>query len=102
MNTTEHLLTCLSEECLEVAKDVSKSLRFGLTDVNVLQPDGPTNRERIVEELNDLMAVIKMCEAHGIIPLNWKSAGLQETKKEKVERFMHYAASTGSLTGYPK
>lgn len=42
MNTTKHLLTCLAEESSEIIKDVSKSLRFGLDDRNVLDPRGPT------------------------------------------------------------
>jgi hypothetical protein len=33
MNPTEHLLSCLAEECAEVAQRASKSLRFGLSEV---------------------------------------------------------------------
>lgn len=51
MNTTEHLLTCLGEEGCEISKDVSKSLRFGLDDRNLLDPDGPPNRERLLADL---------------------------------------------------
>ena len=57
MNVTEHLLTCLGEEGSEIAQDVDKSNRFGLDDVNVLKPDGPNNRERLVNELNDLLTI---------------------------------------------
>src|SRR4051812_44414709 len=90
MNETEHLLTCLLEECSEVIKDCSKSLRFGLDDRNVLDPSGPTNRERIVAELNDLVAVVELLEERGHLQI-WESDGLKEAKKQKVLSFMEYA-----------
>lgn len=65
MNITEHLLVCLAEEGSEVTKDATKSLRFGLQDRNVLDPAGPTNVERLVAELNDLLAVADMLAGHG-------------------------------------
>jgi len=97
MNTTEHLLTCLAEEGSEVTKDATKSLRFGLDDRNVLNPTGPTNRERLVDELNDLMAVVDLCVAHGILPENWQSPEKHQAKLEKVEKFMNYAKKVGAL-----
>lgn len=97
MNTTEHLLTCLSEECVEVSKDISKALRFGLEDRNVLNPTGPTNRERIIEELNDLMGILDMLVDHGILPLGWESQTKMNAKKRKVGKFMDYAREHGAL-----
>lgn len=97
MNETEHLLTCLSEECLEVAKDVSKALRFGLEDRNVLDPTGPTNRERIIAELNDLMGVISILTNRGIIPSDWQNKEQQTAKYEKVLKFMGYARMVEAL-----
>lgn len=97
MNDTEHLLTCLSEECLEVSKDIHKALRFGLSDRNVLKPDGPTNLERICDELNDLIAVVRMLEHRGILPPNWGSAEKQASKVIRVLRFMDYAREKGAL-----
>ena len=97
MNLQEHLLTCLNEECVEVGKDVSKSLRFGLDDRNVLDPTGPTNRERLVNELNDLAAVIQMLTAEGIIPDDWLDIGKISDKKVKVWKFVKYATEVGAL-----
>lgn len=97
MNRNEHILTTLSEECLEVAKDISKSLRFGLEDRNILNPSGPTNLERMVDELNDLKAMIAMAVEAGIIPEDWESEEKQDTKRHKVERFMKYAEEVGAL-----
>lgn len=91
MNTIEHLLTCLAEEGSEVTKDATKSLRFGLDDRNVLNPDGPTNRERLVDELNDLLGVAELCVAYGIIPPDWKKRRKIQAKIVKVQKFMNYA-----------
>lgn len=103
MNITEHLLACLAEECGEVAKECMKSLRFGLDDQVTLDPsgprgtEGPTNREKIVEELNDLMAVVKQLVAQGIIPEDWQDARREERKQERVFRYMQYAHRVGAL-----
>ena len=97
MNSTEHLLACLGEEGVEIAKDCLKSKRFGLHDVNILVPDGPDNVQRIIDELNDLMGVIRLCVIGGILPSNWASEEKQIAKMEKVLRFMDYAENSGAL-----
>lgn len=104
MNTTEHLLVCLAEECGEVAKECSKALRFGLDDQLTLNPDGPrgtegpTNREKIIAELNDLCGVVRMLEQHGVLPRNCLTdTTAQENKAIKVTRYMRYAVRVGTL-----
>lgn len=97
MNQSEHILTCLSEECVEVSKDIHKALRFGLDDRNVLNPTGPTNRERIVVELNDLFALVDMAVQEGIIPYDWLVPSMAAEKCHKVRKFMTYAKSVGAL-----
>lgn len=93
----QHLLYCLNEECLEVAKEVDKSLRFGIDDTNFLEPSGPNNRERIVDELNDLLGVIELLVLWGVIPTNWKDGHKIIAKMEKVEDCMEYARKVGTL-----
>lgn len=97
MNTTEHLLTCLGEEGSEISQDVSKCLRFGLSDRNVLDPTGPTNCERLVNELNDMLGVASLLSEFGIIPANWMDPEKQIAKKRKVRKFMGYAVTVGAL-----
>jgi hypothetical protein len=97
MNIIEHLLSCVGEEGSEIAQDVSKCLRFGLDDVNVLTPGGPTNRERLVNELNDLMGVCRLLVEKNIIPANWQNAEKQAEKRDKVKTFMQYSHSVGAL-----
>lgn len=97
MNAIEHLLTCLAEEGSEITKDACKSLRFGLDDRNVLNPTGPTNRERLVDELNDLEAVRLILIERGAIPKDWCDVSKIEAKQKKVLKFMEYAERVGTL-----
>ena len=103
MTENEHLLTVLGEEGGEVAKEVSKTLRFGLDDKLTLDPDGPrgtegpTNREKIVNELNDLLGVARMLVARGVLPENWQSEQRQQRKIDRVTAYMRYAQRVGAL-----
>jgi len=97
MNSKEHLLVCLSEEANEVAKDCSKALRFGIDDVNILYPSGPTNRQRLIDELNDFMAVVCLLIQNGTLPDNWLSEEKTEAKIKKIKKFLNYAQEVGTL-----
>lgn len=100
MNRTEHLLSCLAEECCEIGQRVSKALRFGLDEVQPGQ--GLTNGQRIIEEYNDLRGVMQMLEDEGILDSSTDYHTLSATmqaKKAKVEKFMRYAAEQGALQG---
>lgn len=95
MNTNEHLLTILGEEASEVIKDVSKSLRFGLDDRHKIE--GPTNMEKLVNELNDFVAVVDLLVQHAMLPSNWESPAKQLKKKQRVAEFMAYAKKVKAL-----
>lgn len=103
MNKTEHLLTCLSEECAEITKDCSKALRFGLDDKLTMNPSGPrgvvgpTNLEKIVDELNDLLGVVLILESMGVVPMGWNDLEKQQLKIRKVLSFLEYSRSVGTL-----
>lgn len=97
LSFAQHLLVCLGEEGVEVAKDVDKSLRFGLDDRNLLEPDGPTNREKIIGELNDLMGAVRLCVIHGILPADWQSEERIIAKGQKILSCMKYAQKVGAL-----
>lgn len=95
MNTHEHLLVCLAEECAEVAQRASKALRFGIDDVQAGQP--LTNKARLGEELADLEAVIQMVRAMGLIP-DAPSVRRIEAKQQRVGDYMRYARGVGALS----
>lgn len=93
MNKTEHLLTCLAEECAEIQQAVTKALRFGLHD----DFKETTPAQDIARECCDLIAVIEMLEEAGII----KKAGTIyaiEQKKARVLHYMEYAKEHGTLS----
>lgn len=94
MTETEHLLTCLMEECAEVAQRASKALRFGLSEI---QPEQSlTNAQRLVAEINDLVAVVDMLHERELI-VDTLSRECVEEKKQKILRFMEYARECGTL-----
>lgn len=94
MNKTDHLLVILSEECSELAVQISKALRFGLHE----QRDLPTsNRERIQAEYNDLIAVVELLNQHdGSIDLRRDDARIA-AKKRKVKRYLQYSDQLGRI-----
>lgn len=95
MNRTEHLLTCLAEECDEVGQRVMKALRFGLTEVQKEQPYN--NAERIVGELHDLLAVACILWREGVISDPYPSGQKIAEKRAKIDRYMEISKATGAL-----
>jgi hypothetical protein len=97
MNRTEHLLTCLAEECDEVGQRVMKALRFGLTETQAGQP--LNNADRIVEELHDLLAVAAILGREGVLANpTMMPQGKIATKLEKIEKYMAISRAQGALT----
>lgn len=94
MNRKEHLLTIMSEECLEIAKEISKGLRFGLEDHHPTQTG--TNAQKINHEFNDLVAVMEMLRDDGHLSVDIDRE-LVETKKERVEKYLLYSQDKGTL-----
>lgn len=95
MNRTEHLLTILAEECVEVAQRASKALRFGLDEAQPGQPY--TNAERIMIEFDDLLAAQSMLQDEGLLPTSdpHRIAG----KVAQVEQMLLRSQECGTLSG---
>lgn len=95
MDKKEHLLTCLAEECTEIAHCATKALRFGLDDSE--PGKDTTNAQRIRQELDDLSVIVQMiCEEEMINP--WHNVDAMKAKREKVEKYMAYAIELGTLS----
>ena len=97
MTKQEHLLTCLSEEASEVIKDISKSLRFGLEDLN--PSNNKVNKEAIRQEIIDFLAVAEMLVNEGIIDSFTEVEDMyeKEEKKQKVLKYIDYAKRKGTI-----
>ena len=82
MTYEQYLLTCLAEECNEVAQRAIKAARFGLFET---QP-GHTqdNKFRLEEELGDLLGVMAML---GLVPDPQKMVG----KSDRVNKYYAYS-----------
>ena len=94
MNRQEHLLVIFSEECNEIAQEVSKALRFGVNE----QRDLPTsNLERIQKEFNQLMAMRDMLWDEGVCIRDDKQVRFD--KRVKVEKYLTYSKKCGTLDG---
>lgn len=93
----QHLLVCLGEEGGEIAKECAKALRFGIDDRNFLHPDGPNNRERIVDELNDLMGVVEFLMRVNTLPADWRDRRKISAKMEKLANCIEYAKQVGTM-----
>ena len=64
-NKITEILDILQEECAEVIQNVSKCRRFGL-DNEYLNGTG-TQRENLVKEIGDVLAMIELLQEHGVV-----------------------------------
>ena len=63
MKQHEEIMLILQEECAEVTQAVSKVFRFGID----AEYNSATNRQRLTEELGDLLAMITLCHDYDIV-----------------------------------
>lgn len=95
INETQHLLVCLMEECAEVQKECAKALRFGLDDKHP-KYEG-SNKERMEQEVIDLMGVLEMLFARKIIMLPDDFQARIKDKQRRIQKYMDYARERGVL-----
>lgn len=92
------LLLKLAEECNEVAHRVHKAIKFGLNEKQ--SEDHKNNRERIEDELADLLTVMAVLIDEGIINHKpWSDAVEADIKrrKERIEKYFKYSQELGIL-----
>ncbi len=98
MTREEYLLTCMGEECNEIAQRISKALRFGMQE----QYRGKTNEQYILDEFHDLLGVVKMLDDENIIKFakNFDKAKV-EARIAKVNEYFKYAKTCGTIFEVP-
>lgn len=64
-NKVQEILDILQEECAEVIQNISKCRRFGMENV-YLKGEG-TQRDELVKEIGDVLAMIQLLKERGAI-----------------------------------
>lgn len=90
----QYLLNCLSEECAEVTQRVTKSLRFGLDEIQ--EGQDLTNAQRLAYEYNDILGVMEMLLECTTID-NVGDRAQIDTKKAKILKYMEHSRNVGIL-----
>jgi NTP pyrophosphatase (non-canonical NTP hydrolase) len=77
------VMDILQEECAEVIQMISKCRRFGI-DNQHLKADRP-NREKLTEEIGDLLCMIQLAQEFGIVDADAvQAASVRKQEKLRV------------------
>ena len=95
VNKKEYLLTCLSEECSEIQKEVSKAQIFGLFDIN--PETNISNQKAIENEINDLLGVVELLIENLYLSNDYLSTKKIKNKITKIKKWMEYSKKQGTL-----
>jgi hypothetical protein len=96
LNKLDYLLICLSEECAELQKEISKALRFGMDDFNPNDITKISNAERIRREIIDIETLVGML-ADETKKYLWGTPQEKDIKRRKVEIYMKYSCKLKKL-----
>jgi len=84
MNDKEYeTMLILQEECAEVIQAVSKCFRFGIDQ----QYQDRVNRQRLEQELGDLLAMVDILCSKGVVDLD----NLRVAKLAKIEKLHQWS-----------
>lgn len=82
MNDQEReILVIAQEECAEVIQEISKIFRFGIDNQH---KSGVQHREKLEEEVGDLLAMIDLMFEHQLIDVSKVETAIQ-SKKDKLK-----------------
>lgn len=79
----EEILLITQEECAEVTQAISKVFRFGIESTH----NGFSNRERLEEEIGDLMCMIDLLIDSGIV----SESAVMTAKNEKMLKLQKWS-----------
>lgn len=102
LNRQELLLVAVMEECSEVAKRASKSLRFGIHENPINRKDNMSNLMLIAEEMIDLLTILSLLdeELGGELEKEFTrqtEEGAVEKKKAKFQKYVEYSQMKGCV-----
>lgn len=94
MSRVDYLLSHLAQECCEIAIRCTKAQMFGLDEIQPGQEF--TNRDRIMHELCDLLAMCETMRDEGVLS-DIQPAERIQAKKAKAAHFADYSRELGRL-----
>jgi hypothetical protein len=97
LNSTEYLLTCLSEECAEIQQICAKAQRFGLLSYHPDDPEMRTNIDKLKLEINDFFGVIDCLEDMGYWDGCVENKKMVLNKIKKLDKMMNISRELGKL-----
>lgn len=77
------ILVITQEECAEVIQEISKIFRFGIDNQH---KDGITHQEKLENEVGDLLCMISLLTAHGIVRPDQIQLAVQN-KQQKLKQW---------------
>jgi len=83
----KEVLLITQEECAEVTQAISKVFRFGLNE-RWPEPINPTNKERLEEEVGDLLCMVDVMVERGII----SDENLNKARNSKREKLKTWSS----------
>lgn len=99
MTKDEWLLNKLMEECSEVMRTAALCQQFGLD--GRVSGSASTNRDHLISDTNDLIAIKSLLEEEGLLPrsgmsLSMAQAGKHDKLKRQLDEFLAKTAATPS------
>lgn len=91
----QYLLNLVQEECAEIAQRASKAIRFGLKQTQSGQIEN--NAQRLVREVVDLSAVLKLLEERGAIENPYDMDAMLFQKEARIKSYIQRARLEGVL-----
>jgi len=83
----KEVLLITQEECAEVTQAISKVFRFGLNE-RWPEPINPTNKERLEEEVGDLLCMIDIMVENG----NISDENLNKARNNKRQKLKTWSS----------
>lgn len=79
----KEILVITQEECAEVVQEISKIFRFGIDQKH---KEGMQHREKLEQEVGDLICMINLLTQHGLIRPDFVSRAV-ENKANKLKQW---------------
>lgn len=99
MDERQYYLMKIVEEANEVASAAMKCIQFGNDNRDPINPDGPTNEEHLLYEINDLLGARLAAMYNNVIKeepvgISWQQI---KDKKDKIEKYKQLCVILGTV-----